>query len=563
MKNKTFSAKDFFQCFFLTILSSLLFWLSNPNLIFEDGIFFLAVFNYLPVLFLIRKASLRFSVLFGLIYGVASYALYGYWLQSFHPLGLIIVLIGYALICAVFFAFLKWADLVCKKNGWLLQLLCICAYEYIKTLGYFGISYGVTAYTQWKNIYLIQMTRLFGVFALNLLIIFPSVFLFSLISKKIERRRLLNNVDSESKSHISSYVKKEQALSFTSTNLTYFLGIMWLILLAAAYSYGILNVKRSEKSIAQSDFVTVAAIQNNESPWKNGIEEYSKNVMNLIHLTEEAQHLSPEIDFVVWPETAVAPSIIYNYEYGTDMRRFLLISQLLNFIDENNAVFVIGNSHEIDVNKGDRARYNSALVFESGKNVHPPEPGIYSKMHLVPFTESFPWKYTFPSLYIKLLNGDTHMWEKGDEYTVFDYRGLKFSTPICFEDTFSTVCRQMVLNGSRCFINLSNDSWSKSKPCQKQHLAMAVFRSVENGVPSVRSTASGVSCVINSYGKIEKTAPQFCSAFVIGKVPLQNTEKTTLFTKIGDVAGLVQTLLFAVILIIQTISVIIKKIQNR
>ena len=59
----------------------------------------------------------------------------------------------------------------------------------------------------------------------------------------------------------------------------------------------------------------------------------------------------------------------------------MLISQLLNFIDENNAVFVIGNSHELEF-KTERLRYNSALVFESGKNVHPPEPGIYSKMKL-------------------------------------------------------------------------------------------------------------------------------------------------------------------------------------
>ncbi len=563
MKNKKFLKKDFSQCIFLTILSSLLFWLSNPNLFFEDGLFFLGFFNYLPLLFVIRKSNIRYSFLFGIIYGLSSYALYGYWLQSFHPLGLAIVLIAYSFICAFLFLFLKWSDLVCRKNGWLLQFFCLCAYEYIKTLGYFGISYGVTAYTQWKNIYLIQIVSLVGVFGLNFLIIFPSAFIFSFISKKSERVRLLNQVDSDSKSHISSYVKKEESLSFTSLRLTYVLGFFWLLLFLASYIYGFVNIRASEKKLAQSDFITVAAIQNNESPWKNGIEEYSKNVMNLIHLTEEAQYLSPDVDFVIWPETAVAPSIIYNYEYGTDIRRYMLISQLLNFIDENDAVFVIGNAHEIDVNKGERARFNSALIFESGKNVHPPEPGIYSKMHLVPFTESFPWKYTFPYLYIKLLNGDSHMWEKGDEYTVFDYRGLKFSTPICFEDTFSTVCRKMVLNGSRCFINLSNDSWSKSRACQKQHLAMAVFRSVENRVPSVRSTASGVSCVINSYGKIEKTAPQFCPAFVLGKVPLQSSEKLTFFTRSGDLAGQIESLLFLIILIIQSIRVIIIKIQER
>ena len=154
------------------------------------------------------------------------------------------------------------------------------------------------------------------------------------------------------------------------------------------------------------------------------------------------------------------------------------------------------------------------------------------------------------------------MWEKGDEYTVFNYRKLKFSTPICFEDTFSTVCRQMVLIGSLCFINLSNDSWSKSVPCQRQHLAMAVFRSVENGVPSVRSTASGVSCIISPTGKIEKTAPEFCEAFVIGWVPVIENEGLTIFTRYGDLEGLASLALAAIILIMQTILVIIKKIRK-
>ena len=544
-----------FQIFLLLCAACILFWLSNPNVIFKDGLGFLAFFNWLPVLFAIKKSNIKNTFLWGGLYGAASYGLYGYWLNSFHPLGLIIVCIGYFIICALVFTVLKFADLISPKNGWLLEFLIICSYEYLKTLGFFGMNYGVTAYTQWKNLYLIQICSLVGVFGLNLLVIFPSAFLFCVITKKRERNKLINNVAAETKSHISSYVGKEKSLSLTSLKTANFLFGIWIVLIFCSYFYGICESKKTYSS----KYVKVAAIQNNESPWKNGIDEYSQNVKNLIQLTEEAQSLSADIDFIIWPETAVAPSIIYNYDYGTDVRRFMLVSQLLNFIDENNAVFVIGNSHEIDIKTGDRARYNSALVFESGKNVHPPKPDIYSKIHLVPFTESFPLKHYFPYLYILLLNGDTHMWEKGDEYNVFDYRGLRFSTPICFEDTFSSICRQMVLNGSCCFMNLSNDSWSESIPCQRQHLAMAVFRSVENRVPSVRSTASGVTCIISPFGRIEKAAPEFCPAYVIGQVPVIKNKTQTFFTRTGDFAGMAEVVLCGVILIIQTIIVIINK----
>ena len=548
----------FINNIFFLIFSAALFWLSNPNAIFNDGLSFLAWFNYLPVLFLIRNSKLKTSWLWGGVYGAISYGLYGYWLKTFHPLGLAIVCVSYFFICAFLFLLLKISDLLCKKHGWLLQFLCLCAYEYVKTLGFFGISYGVTAYSQWRHLYLIQICSIVGIFGLNLLVIFPSSFLFSLITKKHARNILLNQTDDGKHSHISAYVKKEQALWQNSLTTPYICGAVWLILMAGTLIFGFINHSKTD----YEKTVTVAAIQNNESPWKNGIEEYSQNVKNLVQLTEEAQALSPEIDFVVWPETAVAPSIIYNYDYGTDVRRFMLISQLLNFIDENNAVFIIGNSHEVEVRNVEKVRYNSALVFESGKNVHPPEPGIYSKIKLVPFTENFPAKHFFPTLYLKLLNGDTHMWEKGDEYTVFDYRGLKFSTPICFEDTFSTVCRQMVLNGSRCFINLSNDSWSKSVACQRQHLAMAVFRSVENKVPSVRSTASGVTCIISPNGKIERAAPEFCKAYVIGTVPVIENNSITVFSRMGDIAGLAVTVLFCFILIMKTIIVIINLIKN-
>ena len=558
-KNDSKNLKGLFQKIFLVIISALLFWLSNPNVFFENGLGWLGWFNYFPIFYLIKKSRLGESAVFGAIFGVLAYGLYGYWLKAFHPLGLIIVCIGYLVICSLLFTVLKIADLLCKKNGWLLQFICVCGYEYIKTLGFFGISYGVTAYTQWNFLYLIQICAIIGVFGLNLIVIFPSAFLFSFITKTIQRKRLLEHVDHARKSHISAYVKKEQALAINSLQLTYICGILWLILFSASLCYGYSVMRKPEPE----KHVTVAAIQNNESPWKNGIEEYSKNVKNLIQLTEEAQYLSTDIDFIIWPETAVAPSIIYNYDYGTDVRRFMLISQLLNFLDENNAVFVIGNSHEVEMKGAEKEHYNSALVFESGKNVHPPEPGIYSKIKLVPFTESFPWKHTFSSLYVKLLNGSPHMWEKGEEYTVFNYRGLKFSTPICFEDTFSTICRQMVLNGSRCFFNLSNDSWSNSIPCQRQHLAMAVFRSVENHVPSVRSTASGVTCIISPNGKIVKAAPEFCEAYIIGEIPVMSENEQTFFTKTGDIAGKTEAGLAMLILIIQTIVVIINKLTNR
>ena len=180
--------------------------------------------------------------------------------------------------------------------------------------------------------------------------------------------------------------------------------------------------------------------------------------------------------------------------------------------------------------------FNSAFFFIPKQNVLPPTPKIYSKIHLVPFTEYFPYDKYFPHIYKLLLAGDTHLWTPGKEYSVFEYKNLLFSTPICFEDTFCSDCRKFVKNGAKAFFNLSNDAWSNSLRCQNQHLAMAVFRSVENKVPSVRSSASGHTCIIDRFGQITNISKPFEKNYVYGQIEFDKLPMT-FYSKFGDVIG--------------------------
>lgn len=523
--NKTDSKLiNFFSQLLLVIIAVLIFVLANPNILVHNGLGFLGFFVYLPILILVNKCSLKTIWIYGLFYGVFSYGLYGYWLSNFHPLGLTIVCICYGLILSFVFEGLKLIEEFFTKNSWLVQFIFICAYEYVKTLGFIGFSYGVSAYTMWKSIVFIQIADLIGVFGLNLIVIFPSFYLFSL------------------------FIQKRKSL------LVY----AWIISVVLTICYGFFDTKKGNPV----NYIKIAAIQNNEDPWKNGIAEYEKNFDSLMDLTEKAS-ADNEIDLVVWPETAITPSINYNYYGKEDFRRYNLVYNLLSYINKKNFSFVIGNSNQIQKKDGSLERYNSALFFEPGKNVIPPEPEVYSKIKLVPFTEEFPFKSQFPKLYEKLLNGDTHMWEKGDEYTIFEKGGFVFGTPICFEDTFGFVCRKMVKNGARAFINLSNDAWSKSLVCQNQHLAMAVFRSVENRVPSVRSTSSGQTCIINQHGKIIEMAEPFTESYVVGKIPAYGKDfKSSVYTKTGDIFGVLEVVIFIVILIIRFIQGIMKKVNS-
>lgn len=537
------------------------FFIANPNTVIKDGIFIFGFLIYLPVLFLVHFSTIKEAWIWGGLYGLFSYGLYAFWLKNFHPLTLYIVCILYFIILAFVFLCLKYIEKIFQKYCWFVQFVFLCAYEYLKTTGFCGFSYGVTAYTQWKNIYLIQICQLVGVFGLNLLVIFPSALLFGFFTNLKKRKSIIFEEKENGKTHIQNFVKSENSYKDLSFKPFFYSASVWIFLMVFSYVFGICCVKSEKK---YKDYVTVAAIQNNENPWKNGINEYTKNIKSLINLSQETLEFYDKIDFIVWPETAVVPSIMYHYNNEKDERRNKIIKYLLDFIEENDCVFVIGNAHEVkNQMEGNVERYNSVFVFESKNNVIPPEPGIYSKIHLVPFTEYFPYKHKFPKFYKMLLNGDVNMWEKGDEYTVFTYKNLFFSTPVCFEDTFGDDCRKFVKNGARCFMNLSNDAWSKSEICQKQHEAMAVFRCVENKIPAVRSTSSGQTCIINENGKIIAEAPSFCESYVIGKIPVfKDNFKVSIYTKYGDYAGKIEVLFCMILLIIQTIHVIIMKTRK-
>jgi len=540
---------------------------SNPNLLISKGIGFLGWFTYVPVLLLIKRSSFKNVWIYGIFYGAISYFLFAYWLISYNLIFIFLVCISYAIIMAVLFLLIKLADKVFIINGWILQWAIICLYEYVKTLGFAGHNYGIIAYTQWRYSALIQICDVIGVFGLNAVMIGFSVSVYAFIQKKVERKEVVKSLQfgrekGKIRSHINYATQKNKILKNTSVKNPL---ICFGIVSACTIGFLIYGINTNLK-IEKADFnkITVAAIQSNDNSQESGTEQYGLQVHKLIRLTEEAREYNPNIKLVVWPETAVIPAIVYNYNTKKDLMRYTVVKTVLEYIDLSDITFVVGNGHYGEREGKYHKRYNSALVFEGKKNTIPPEPEVYVKQHLVPFSEYFPLEDYFPELKNLFLNGEQAFWTPGTEATVFNSQGLSFSTPICFEDTFTTIARDMYKKGARCFINLTNDSWSQSKACQNQHLAMAVFRSVENKVPSVRSATSGETCIIYPDGKIISHAPSFCESYVIGDIPvIPETRKPTVYTQYGDFMGWGMIFVIGVLLLIKLFTVIIKAIKLR
>ena len=161
---------------------------------------------------------------------------------------------------------------------------------------------------------------------------------------------------------------------------------------------------------------------------------------------------------------------------------------------------------------------NSAVWFDQQH----PGANVYSKRHLVPFSEYVPFKKSWPGLH-KLLRKFVppvmSQLDPGPAEVTFKLTRpdgqWSLAAPICYEGTFARVCRRMAkgADGNRVDLlaNLSNDGWFvyrrrggsyQASSEQAQHLAAYCFRAVENRIPIVRSVNTGISASIDSTGRI-------------------------------------------------------------
>ncbi|MGI5069890.1 apolipoprotein N-acyltransferase [Treponema pectinovorum] len=468
------------QLFLLLVFSAFLKFLSFPNFIFNQGLPLLAWFCYVPFIFSISRLKLKDSVLFGFLYGFLTYALICNWLFSYNFWAGFGVCFLFGFYWSVVFSLIKLFSK--SKYSHFYNTAVIFLFEVLGTIGYLGFGYGVIGYTQWRVPIFVRTARITGVWGITFGIIFFNCIVCNLL-KTIRRRKRLNIV--------------QQA------------AILCFIL----YFAKSVVVGASIEEARVNSVLRVVLIQNNCNPWKSNFAEYKAEVEKLKELTDEALLEHPYVDLVVWPETAVVVDVLSHFEANIEPNRYALSEDLFKYINSKKCAFVIGSNYK---------DYNSAILFIRKKNSSHilPYYQIYSKNHLVPFAEEFPVKTLLAPIYKKMLENGNVFWERGEKINLLKFDGFAIGTPICFEDTFSKIPRTMKKKGAGLFVNLSNDSWSASKACQYQHLAMACFRSVENSLPTVRATNSGQTCYINSLGEVKKMLEPFTEGFLYCEVKI-------------------------------------------
>ncbi len=514
-RNNHSRIKSLVADFSLIVAAALLFSAAFPNPLNHNGFGFLGFVALLPLPLLVRRASWRVIAPYGFAYGFLTYSLFNYWLLNFHPLAIFIVPLIYAVYFTALFPALKLADRAFPRYGFLVQLCLWLAYEYLRTQFFLGYPYGILGYSQYLVSPLVRVSGLFGIWGVSALVVYPSLYL---------GRAFLSGLDQPHK-RIAALLRGQPIP-----------GIVYLGVMSAALLYGVV----STVDYSGVRHVRAALVQQNVDPWDGGVQAYRASLNASLRQSSAALAEDPDIDIVIWSETSFVPAIDYHTRYREHQESYELVRELRRFLEQQDVPFVIGNGDGRMVRNEQgalvREDYNAALVFDDGEFID-----VYHKIHLVPFTEHFPYRNAFPWIYRLLVENDTTFWQAGNEYTVFEAAGMSFSTPICFEDSFGYLTRNFVNAGAEVIVNLTNDSWAHSVPAAMQHMAMAVFRAGETRRSVVRGTNGGMTSVIDPNGRITALYPAFVEGYLIADVPVY-TERDTLYLRIGDTGAVMLTL---------------------
>lgn len=171
----------------------------------------------------------------------------------------------------------------------------------------------------------------------------------------------------------------------------------------------------------------------------------------------------------------------------------------------------------------------------------------YSKAHLVPYGEYLALRWLLEPLgATRLVPGALDFWP-GPGPRTYDFGALgKAGVQICYEIVFSGKVVDPAERPDYIF-NPSNDGWFGSWG-PPQHLAQARLRAVEEGLPVLRSTTTGISAVIDADGVVRQSLPPHIAGRIDGRIPPPHGP--TLFARFGNRVPLVIAVLLLIVSVV-------------
>jgi apolipoprotein N-acyltransferase len=289
------------------------------------------------------------------------------------------------------------------------------------------------------------------------------------------------------------------------------------LLISAAMAYG---HARLQQPLGEDFGVTVGVIQASipqDQKWDSALLQ--SNIDRHLALSRDAVRRGARL--LVWPESAVG----YELDLYPEALR-----QISRFTSEQGVFLLTGNDdRERDASGTARSYVGAKLISSQG--------GIdmrYHKMRLVPFGEYLPLPSFLTTLLpLKRLVESVSDFTPGTKATTGRVQGVSIGAFICYEAIFPSLVRRFTANGAQALFNLTNDGWYGTSAAPYQHYAMARFRAVENRRFLVRAANTGISAIIDPFGRELAKSELMESRALVGDV--KAVSEMTFYAKHGDV----------------------------
>jgi len=482
--------------YLLAVLSGVLVALSFP----KPALSLLAWFAFVPLLMSLGKKDPEKAFKLGFVCGATAFAGLLYWLNivmvtygKLHwsvSVCLYLLLVAYlALFVAVPVWLMRRGELAGVSPLVSLPVLWV-GLEYLRSFFLSGFPWASLGYSQFRTLPLIQVADITGMYGLSFVIILANVVIYRILRGLFGQER-------------TGYPTRG--------------ALVLLVLLVAMVAYGFYRLHQQE----EGEPFKVALIQGNISQdvkWDPAFQEATVAIYERLSRQAVADG---GIDLVVWPESA-APFFFQNDPTYSP--------RIWNLARELHTPLVFG-SPAVEKDEQGRHFFNSAFLLSSGGE----QLGRSDKIHLVPFGEYVPLARFIPFVH-KLVEGVGDFSPGKQAIPLNTGKGV-IGVLVCFEGIFPELSRAYVQAGARLLVNISNDAWYKRSSAPYQHLSMTVFRAVENRVPLVRATNTGITAIIDSRGHVRGATRLFQEAVLTGEVRLGTSN--TFYSRYGDLfAGL-------------------------
>ena len=450
----------------------------------------------------------------GAVTGTVFYTLAFYWLASLAPLFSTPALTGLPLLLGAYLGLYPalWSVLISRppaqsSSPALTSIKNVAfavraagawvALDWIRGWFLSGFSWNTLGVALHDNLALIQIADLFGVLGITFVIVFTN------LTIALVMRRILK----EASIHALPRLRIE---------------LMALILLIGmCVSYGIRCVFNPPP--LETLPLRAVTIQPNIPQTQKFDPAQEDEVFGTVdRLMSVVETIRPRPDIVLWPEATLPRGMFADEE----SRRFVLRQA-----NRTELPLLLGSLEEVPAEgrPDELVHRNSAVLLTD----YATKVQSYQKRHLVPFGEYLPLRGLFPNFVRDLIPGDI---DPGVSPKVLeiDKPAVKIGALVCFEDSLQRETRDVVRAGAQLLVNITNDAWFGHTAGSAQHFANAKLRSVESRLPMLRSTNTGVTCSVDTIGRVESHIDPFSEGIDTLSVKVPAHPQLSVYSRYGD-----------------------------